>query len=97
MFRRREYADKSTEHELKAALCVLWRKFRYRWLLSDDELQLRNKIDDEPSARADCLTNGVSPLAQLCFALAQKGTDKGLKGLRQSGVRDVALVLIEFA
>ena len=34
---------------------------------------------------------------QLCFALTQKRTDKALKGLCQSGIRDVALVLVELA
>ena len=42
-------------------------------------------------------TKGVAPDAQLCFALTQKRTDKALKRLRQSGIRDVALVLVELA
>src|SRR5262245_15406993 len=40
---------------------------------------------------------GIAPLAQLLFALTQEWSDKALKGLRQSSVRDVALVLIELA
>ena len=44
MLRPREYADKSPEHQLETALRVLWRKFRDRWLFSDDELQFRNEI-----------------------------------------------------
>src|SRR5580700_3975194 len=38
---------------------------------------------------------GVAPDAEFCFALTQKRTDKALKRLRQSGVRDVALGLVE--
>ena len=43
------------------------------------------------------LEKRIAPAAQLRFALAQKRTDKALKGLRQSGIRDVALVLVELA
>jgi len=39
----------------------------------------------------------IAPFAQLPFALTQEVTDKALKGLRQRGIRDVALVLIELA
>ena len=39
----------------------------------------------------------VAPVAQLGFALAQKRTDQALEGLRQRGIRDVALVLVELA
>src|SRR5262249_18477436 len=39
MFRTREDADKSTEDQLEAALRVVWRKFRDRWLFSNNELQ----------------------------------------------------------
>src|SRR5215813_7416728 len=40
---------------------------------------------------------GIAPRAQLLFALAQKRTDKTLKGLGEGGIRDIALVLIELA
>jgi hypothetical protein len=39
MFRPCEYADKSPEHQLEAALRVLGRKLRDWWLFSYDELQ----------------------------------------------------------
>ena len=48
MFRPREYADKSPEHQLEAALRVLWRQLGNRWLLADDVLQFRDEIDNEP-------------------------------------------------
>src|ERR1700757_955661 len=46
-----EYADKSTEHQLEAALSVLWRKLRNRWLFSYDERQFGNKLHNELSVR----------------------------------------------
>ena len=51
MFRPCEYADKSPEHQLEAALRVLWRKIRDWWLFSDDELQFGNQIHNELSVR----------------------------------------------
>src|SRR5215510_11703517 len=39
----------------------------------------------------------IAPRAQLFFALVQKWSDKALKGLRDGGIRDIALVLIELA
>src|ERR1700741_899056 len=44
-----EYADKSTEHQLEAALRILSRKLRNRWLFSYDELQVWNQIHNELS------------------------------------------------
>src|SRR5262249_43094727 len=35
--------------------------------------------------------------AQVCFGFTQQRTDQTLKGLRQSGIRNVALVLVELA
>ena len=51
MFRPREYADESPEHQLEAALRVLWRKLRDRRLFSDDELQFGDQIHHELSVR----------------------------------------------
>src|SRR6266566_7674939 len=97
MFRPREHTNKSPEYQLKAALRVLWGKLRDRWLGSDHELQLGNEIQDELTVRAERLTQRVSPPAKLHIAFTQKRADKALKGLRQGGVRDVALVLVELA
>src|ERR1700752_5099258 len=46
-----EYADESTEHELEAALRILSRKLRNRWLFSYDEFQFGNQIYNELSVR----------------------------------------------
>src|SRR5215831_6840112 len=97
MLRSCEYADKSSEHQLEAALRVLWRKIGNGRRVPDDELQFRNKVDNEQCVWAECFLNGIAPDAQLCFALTQKRTDKTLKRLCQSGIRNVALVLVKLA
>src|ERR1700730_15499523 len=40
---------------------------------------------------------GIAPFAQLLFDLTQKWAGKALKGLRQGGIRDIALALVELA
>src|SRR5262245_18861183 len=97
MFRPCEYADESPEHQLEAALRVLHWKFRDGWLFSQDKLQFGNQVHDEASVRTERLTNGIPPPVQLCLALTQKRPDKTLKGLRQRGIWDVALVLVKLA
>src|SRR5580658_750321 len=97
MLRSGEDADKSAKHQLEASLCVLWRKLRDGGRFSDDELQLGHDINHKPSVRAQCLQKGLAPDAQLGFGLAQQWTDKALKCLRQGGVGNVALVLVELA
>ena len=74
MLRPREYADESAEHQLEAALRVLWGKFRDRWLFSYDQLQFGDQVRNELSVRTYRLTKGVTPLAQLCLVLGQKRT-----------------------
>jgi hypothetical protein len=51
MFPPREYADKSTEHQLKTALRVLGWKLRDRRLFSDYELQFGHQIHNQLSVR----------------------------------------------
>src|SRR5215469_8481014 len=95
VLRPREHTDKTAEHKLKAMLCFLGWKFGNWWLLSDDELQFRNQIHNELPVPTEGITKGITPFVQLLFALAQQGTDKVLKGLRERGIRNVALKLIE--
>src|SRR5439155_11616242 len=91
------YIDKSTEYQVEPALGVLLRKFRNRWLLSNNGLQFRDQIHHQLSVRIERLMQGIAPRAQLLFALTQQWADKALKGLRQRGIRDIALVLVELA
>ena len=60
MFRPREYADKSTEHQLEAALRVLWGKFRDRRLFSYNQLQFGDQVHNELSVRTYRLTKGIT-------------------------------------
>ena len=95
MVRPCEDADESPKHQLEAALRVLRRQRKDRWLFADDELQFRDEIHHEPSIRTYRRTKRFTPAVQLGFARAQKQADQALKGLRQGGIRDVALVLVE--
>src|SRR5262249_53751113 len=61
MLRPREYADEPAEHQLEAALLLLWRKRRNRWLSSDDQLQFGNQIHDQLSVRIQRLSKGIAP------------------------------------
>src|SRR5262249_53498963 len=97
MFRPREYADESTEHQLKASLRILWGKFGDWRLFSYEEPQFANQVHNELAVRIQRVMKRVAPFAQLRLALGQKRTDEALKGLGQRGIRDVALVLVELA
>src|SRR4030081_2508153 len=97
VFLPREHPEEAPEHHLEAVLRVLRRQARDRWLFPDDELELRNEVDDKLTIRAQSLVEGVPPPAKLGLALAQERADKALEGLAQGRVRDVALVLVELA
>src|SRR5262249_22327812 len=92
-----EDADKPPKHQLETPLLVPGRKLRDRWLFSDDELQLGDDVDHEPSIRAQRLHKGVAPTAQLGVALAEKRPDEALKSLGQRRIRDTTVVLGEIA
>ena len=82
MLRPCKYADKSPEDQLEPALRVECRKNGDGRLFSYDQLKFRNQVDNKQGVRAEGLLNGITPDAQLRFALAQKRTDKTLKRLR---------------
>ena len=52
MLRPGEHADKAPEQQSETALRGLGRKLGDRWLVADDELQLRNQVDHKPPVRA---------------------------------------------
>ena len=97
MLRAGEYVDEAPKHQLKPPLCILRRKFRHGRLFPDDVLQFRYELDHEQPVRIQRLAKGVAPLAQLFLVLAQERPDQSLEGLRQRGIRNVALVLVELA
>src|SRR5262245_41858818 len=97
MLRPREHADKSPKDELESALGVLERQVGDGWRFADDELQFWNKVHNEPSVRTERIMKRIAPCVQFAFALTQERTEQTLKRLRQRRIRDVALVLVEFA
>src|SRR5262249_55928436 len=52
MFRPGEDPDEPPKHQLETPLRIQWRKLGDRWLVSDDELELGDDVDHEPSVRA---------------------------------------------
>ena len=92
-----EYAEEPSEHHLEAVLCILRREVRNGRLFPDDELDLRDEVDDKLAVRAHRVLQRAPPPAHLRFALGEDLTDEGLEGLCQGRVRDVALVLVELA
>ncbi|HUB14632.1 MAG TPA: hypothetical protein VMB34_21965 [Acetobacteraceae bacterium] len=97
MLRPGEYAEAALEHHLEAVLRVLRWQLRHRRLAPDDQLELGDQGDHQVAARAHGLLQGISPTPDLDVALTENLADQGLQGLRQGGVGDVALVLVEFA
>ena len=97
MLGAREDPDEPPKHQLETSLRLLRRKLRHRWLLADDVLQFRDEIDDQLPIRLQRLTKRVTPFAQVCFVLAEERPNQTLERLRQRGIRDVALVLVELA
>ena len=97
MLGSREDADEPPKHQLKTSLRFLRRQLGDRWLFTDDVLQFRDEIDDQLPVRLQRLTKRVTPFAQVVFVLAEERPDQALECLRQRGIRDVALVLVELA
>jgi hypothetical protein len=93
----REHTDEPPKHQLETPLCLPRWKLRDRRLLSDEELQFGDDIDHQPSVRAQRLAECIAPAGQLGLALAEQRADQALKRLRQGGIGDVALVLVELA
>jgi hypothetical protein len=81
MFRAREHSNESPQDELEPALGVLQWKVGNGRRLSDDELQFRNQVHNEPAVRTQRIMKRIAPAAQRPFAPAQEGADKALKGL----------------
>src|SRR4029077_19870571 len=93
----RENLDEAPEHQLETPLRGLRRKLGDRRLVADDELQLGDKVDHQPAVRAQRLHKEATPSTQLDVARAEKRPNETLKCLCERRIRDVALVLVEFA
>src|SRR5262245_55880689 len=97
MFGPSEDAHELPKHQLKAPLCVLWRKLRNWRRLSNDEPYFRNKIHDQSCVWPQCLPQRITPRCKVRFAFAEQRPDQALKSLRKRRVGNVAFVLIELA
>src|SRR6516162_2737308 len=97
MFRSGKDVDETPKNELETALRILRCKFWDRGLATEDQPQLRDKVDDELPVRVERLSKRVSPLPQLRVALAEKRPDQPLESLRQGRIRNVTLILVELA
>ena len=97
MLRPGEHAEQAAEHQLEAALGVLRRQLRHRWLRADQQLELGDEVEHELAVRAQRLPQRLAPRPQLGIALAQQRPDQALERLRQRRIGDVAFVLIELA
>src|SRR5216683_6627882 len=92
-----ERAEEAPEHQLEAVLRILRGQLWSGWLLPDDELHLRDEIDDQLAVCPDRLRQDGTPLFHLRFALDEDLIDQSLEGLCQCRIRNVALILVELA
>src|ERR1700740_3033140 len=97
MFWPGECSEETLEHQLETVLRILRRHVRNGRLFANDEFQLWDEIDDELAIRTQCFLKNVPPMAHLRFAFDEDLTNQSLEGLCQGRIRDVALVLVEFA
>src|SRR3984885_13663583 len=70
MLRPGKYTDKPPKCQLETPARVVGRQIRKRRLVSDDELEFGNELDDEPSVRAKGVAERVTPGRQIGFALS---------------------------
>ena len=63
MLRTCEYADESSEDQLKTSLRFRRREFRNGWLFANDMLQFRDELDHQQSVWLQCIAKCVTPLA----------------------------------
>ena len=97
MFARREHANELPKDPAKQCFRVLRRKIRNGRLFSRDELQIGDQTHNEHCIRAQRLNKALSPPVQFGLAPAEQETDQALESLCQSGIRNVALMLVEFS
>src|SRR5262249_7050874 len=95
MLRPREDRQEAPEDQLEASLRVLGRQLGDRGLATNNELQFGDQIDHQLPVRAKRLAERITPSGQLAFALSEERTHQIRKGLRQRGIGDVPLVLVE--
>ena len=93
---RKHPKEPATDGE-KAVLRLAKGQLGHWRLRANKQFKLGHKIHDEPAVRAQRLENGLAPACQFLVALDQELADQNLECLRQGGVRDISLVLVELA
>src|SRR5262249_40737397 len=97
MFGSREYPNHSPQSRLEAGLGGRRSDVWNCRLRSDDEPQLRDEVTNQRTVGVQGLSKLVAPTAQFVLGLAEELANQSLDGLRDGGVGNVSLELIEFA
>jgi hypothetical protein len=95
VFRPSEHAEKLPENRSETALRIYGRKIRHRRLLTDNQFKFGNDVNNHLTVGIKGISQGVTPLVHLGVSFGQDLMDECLKGFGQSGIRDIAFVLIE--
>jgi hypothetical protein len=97
VLRSSKYVDEAPEDPLKSILTFLRRKLEDRRLLPDDEGKLGDEADHDLAIYAYRIEQHAAPSSYLLIVAAEDLTHQRLKGLSQSRIGNVALVLIKLA
>ena len=97
MLPARKHPKEPAKDGEKAVLRLAGGQLGHWRLRADQQFKLGHKIHNEPAVRAQRLENGLAPACQFLVALDQELADQDLECLRQGGVRDISLVLVELA
>src|SRR5262245_63328485 len=97
MFWPREYAEEAAKYRVEPPLRILRRQFRNRRLLTNDGLQFRNQGHHQLSIQIQRISKSIAPRAQVLLGPAQQRARQVLKRLREGGIGNIALVLVELA
>ena len=97
MLQSGEDPEETPQHQLEPALRVSRRQLRRRRLRADEEFEVGEQRHHERAVRAKRCRERGTPGSQFDLALTEKRPDQVLQSLREAGVGDVTLVLVELA
>src|ERR1700758_5276 len=97
MLRSGEDTEQAPEHQLEPALRIARWQLRYRRLRADDVFEVGEQCHHERAVQAKRRGKRGAPGYQFGLTLRQKRPDQVQQGLRQAGVGEVTLVLVELA
>ncbi len=93
----REHLDEAHEDELEAILRLGRRELGNGRLRADDDLELRDEIDDQARARRERRAQGAAPPREALLRLAEELLEQAAEGQGERPVRGALLELIELA